>query len=244
VTNLLHNAIKYTDPHGTITLAVSSTEQEIVLSVQDTGMGISAELLPHVFDLFVQSERSLDRSQGGLGIGLSVVRRLVGLHHGTLQAHSAGLGQGSIFEIRLPRISAPDSLVEAVVVKPGTPRQILIVDDNPDAADTLALLLTSEGHIVDVVYRSTDALDRVAQQHPDVVFLDLGMPVMDGYALARAIRARHGNALRLIALTGYGMPEDRKRTAAAGFDAHLVKPVDVETLLSNVAWVEAGPQVE
>ena len=235
VTNLLQNAIKYTDPHGIITFAVSSTEQELVLSVQDTGIGISAELLPHVFDLFVQSERSLDRSQGGLGIGLSVVQRLVGLHHGTLQAHSAGLGQGSTFEIRLPRISTPIKVVEPVVVTPGAPRRILIVDDNPDAADTLALLLTFEGHHVDVVYRSTDALDRVAQQHHDVVFLDIGMPVMDGYAVARAIRARHGNALRLIALTGYGMPEDRKRTAAAGFDAHLVKPVDIETLLSNVA---------
>ena len=235
VTNLLHNAIKYTDPHGTITLAVSSTEQELVLSVQDTGIGLSAELLPHVFDLFVQSERSLDRSQGGLGIGLSVVRRLVELHHGTLQAHSAGLGQGSIFEIRLPRISAPDTIVEAVAAIPGAPRRILIVDDNRDAADALALLLTFEGHHVDVEYRSTDALDRVAQQHPDVVFLDIGMPVMDGYAVARAIRAHHGNTPRLIALTGYGMPEDRKRTAAAGFDAHLVKPVDVETLLSNIA---------
>ena len=235
VTNLLHNAIKYTDPHGTITLAVSSTEQEIVLSVQDTGIGISAELLPHVFDLFVQSERSLDRSQGGLGIGLSVVRRLVALHHGTLQAHSAGLGQGSIFEIRLPRICAPDTVAEAVVATSGAPRHILIVDDNRDAADTLALMLTFEGHHVDVVYCSTDALDLVAQQHPDVVFLDIGMPVMDGYAVARALRARHGNALRLIALTGYGLPEDRKRTAAAGFDAHLVKPVDIETLLSNIA---------
>ena len=235
VTNLLHNAIKYTDPHGTITLSVSSTEQELVLSVQDTGIGISAELLPHVFDLFVQSERSLDRSQGGLGIGLSVVRHLVGLHHGTLQAHSAGLGQGSTFEIRLPRISAPIKVAEPVVVTPGAPRRILIVDDNRDAADTLALLLTFEGHIVDVIYHSTDALDRVAQLHPDIVLLDIGMPVMDGYAVARAIRAQHGNALRLIALTGYGMPEDRKRTAEAGFDAHLVKPVDFETLLSNVA---------
>jgi len=235
VTNLLHNAIKYTDPHGTITLAVSSTEQELTLSVQDTGIGISAELLPRIFDLFVQSERSLDRSQGGMGIGLSVVRRLVGLHHGTLQARSAGLGQGSTFEIRLPRISAPDTVAEAVAATRGAPRRILIVDDNQDAADILALLLTSEGHKVEVVYCSTDALDRVAQQLPDVVLLDIGMPVMDGYAVARALRARHGNALRLIALTGYGLPEDRKRTAAAGFDAHLVKPVDIKTLLANVA---------
>ena len=191
--------------------------------------------MPRIFDLFVQSERSLDRSQGGLGIGLSVVRRLVGLHHGTLQARSAGLGQGSTFEIRLPRISAPDTVAEAVAATRGAPRRILIVDDNRDAADILALLLTIEGHKVEVVYCSTDALDRVAQQLPDVVFLDIGMPVMDGYAVARALRARHGNALRLIALTGYGLPEDRKRTASAGFDAHLVKPVDIETLLFNVA---------
>ena len=231
VTNLLHNAIKYTDPHGTITLALSTTEQEIVLSVQDTGVGISAELLPQVFDLFVQSERSLDRSQGGLGIGLSVARHLVGMHHGTLQAHSAGLGQGSTFETRLPRIPAPNRVEEAVVT-PGAPRRILIVDDNEDAADMLALLLTSEGHKVDVVYRATDAIDRVAQQHPDVVLLDIGMPHMDGYAVVRALRAHHGIALRVIALTGYGRPEDRERTRAAGFDAHLVKPVDVQTLRS------------
>ena len=234
VTNLLHNAIKYTDSHGTITLAVSTTEQEFVLSVQDTGVGMSAELLPHIFDLFVQSERSLDRSQGGLGIGLSVARHLVGMHHGTLQAHSAGLGQGSTFEIRLPRIPAPNRVEEAVVA-PVAPLRILIVDDNRDAADTLALMLTIEGHDVDVVYRSTDALERVAQQHPDVVLLDLGMPEMDGYAVARTLRARHGNALRVIALTGYGRPEDRERTGAAGFDAHLVKPVDVQTLRSHLA---------
>lgn len=117
---------------------------------------------------------------------------------------------------------------------PGAPRRVLVVDDNRDAADTLALLLAFEGHHVDVVYRSTDALDRVAQQHPDVVFLDIGMPDMDGLAVARAIRAHHGKALRLIALTGYGLPEDRARTSAAGFDAHLAKPVDVETLLRHV----------
>ena len=229
VTNLLHNAIKYTDPHGTITLAVSTTEQEIVLSVQDTGVGISAELLPHIFDIFVQGERSLGRSQGGLGIGLSVARHLVGMHHGTLQVHSAGLGQGSTFEIRLPRSSAPNT-AENAVVTPGAPRRILIVDDNQDAADTLALLLTIDGHEVNVVYRSTDALERVAQHHPDVVLLDIGMPDMDGYAVVRALREHHGDALRVIALTGYGLPEDRERTHAAGFDAHLVKPVDTQTL--------------
>ena len=235
VTNLLDNAIKYTDPYGTITLTVSCTDKELALLVQDTGIGIPAELLPHIFDLFVQKERSFDRSQGGLGIGLSVVQRLVRLHHGTLQVYSAGSGQGSTFKMRLPRIHTPNRVAEAVVVALGGPRHILIVDDNRDVADTLALLLTTEGHKVEVVYYSTDVLDHVTLQLPDVVFLDIGMPVMDGYAVARALRARYGNALRLIALTGYALSEDRERTAAAGFDTHLVKPVDVETLLSNVA---------
>ncbi len=235
LTNLLHNALKYTDPCGTITLAVTSTEHELVLSVQDTGIGISAELLPHVFDLFVQSERSLDRSQGGLGIGLSVVRRLVEMHHGTLRADSAGLGRGSTFEIRLPKIPAPHKAVEPVVPASGGAQQILVVDDNRDAADSLALLLMSEGHTADVVYRSTEVLDRLGMHHFDIVLLDIGMPEMNGFEVAHAIRARHGNALKLIALTGYGLPEDRERTAAAGFDAHLVKPVDLEMLLSCVA---------
>ena len=234
VTNLLHNAMKYTDPHGTVTVSVDSTKQEVVLSVQDTGIGISAELLPHIFDLFVQSERSLDRSEGGLGIGLSVARHLIGMHHGTLQAHSAGPGQGSTFEVRLPRISAPDS-VEQAAVPLGAPRRILIVDDNRDAADSLAQLLTFEGHQVDVVYRSIDALEHVAQHLPDVVLLDIGMPQMDGHAVARALRARHGRALRVIALTGYGRPEDRERSGAAGFDAHLVKPIELQALRCHLA---------
>lgn len=238
VTNLLHNAIKYTDPQGTITLAVSTTGQEVLLSVQDTGMGISAELLPHVFDLFVQSERSIDRSQGGLGIGLSVVQHLVEMHHGTVQAHSDGPGRGSTFEVRLPRVAPPEREVEAVA-QPCAPQRILIVDDNRDAADTLALLLSTEGHKVDVAYRANDALEHLAQQPPNTVLLDIGMPDMDGYAVARAIRARYGYALRMIALTGYGAPEDRERSAAAGFDAHLVKPVDWNTLLSYLGKARA-----
>lgn len=165
---------------------------------------------------------------------MSVARHLVGMHHGTLQAHSAGLGQGSTFEIRLPRISAPDR-VEETVVKPVATRRILIVDDNRDAADALALLLRFEGHSVDVIYRSTETLERVAQQKPDVVRLDIGMPHMDGYAVVRALREHHGNALRVIALTGYGRREDRERTRAAGFDAHLVKPIDVPALLPHLA---------
>ena len=242
VTNLLHNATKYTDPYGTVTVAVSATEQELVLSVQDTGVGISVELLPHIFDLFVQSERSLDRSQGGLGIGLSVARHLVAMHHGTLRADSAGLGHGATFEVRLPRISAP-ARVQQDVVAPGTPRRILIVDDNRDAADFLAQLLILEGHQVNVVYCSSDALVHVAKHLPEVVVLDIGMPHMDGYAVARALRAHHGDALRLIALTGYGRPEDRERSGAAGFDAHLVKPIDVQTLLDQLVGAGARPQL-
>lgn len=229
VTNLLTNAAKYTDPRGKIRIELRADGDQAVISVSDSGIGIAAELLPSIFDLFVQSERSLDRSQGGLGIGLSVVQRLVRMHGGNVTASSAGPGKGATFEIRLPSVAAP----QTPAVVPHAPRiaakNILVVDDNADAADSLASLLRLDGHDVQAVYSASSALESIRSAKPAIVLLDIGLPEMDGYQVAREIRATT-EGIRLIALTGYGQAEDVARTRAAGFDAHLVKPVDFEAL--------------
>jgi CheY-like chemotaxis protein len=200
------------------------------------GAGIPAELLPRIFDLFVQGDRTLDRSQGGLGIGLSVVRRLVEMHGGQVTARSAGVAEGSTFTIRLPLIEPPR-------VRAGQPehftaaqQRILIVDDNQDAADSLALLLQLDGHDTQAVYTSKAALERAQSYNPDVVLLDIGLPEMNGYEVARKLRALPGlERVRLIALTGYGQAEDQARAQAAGFDDHLMKPVDSLALKQALA---------
>lgn len=231
VSNVLHNAVKYTDPGGEILLEVLDSDTEVTLRVQDNGTGIAPALLPHLFDLFVQSERTLDRSQGGLGIGLSVVKRLIEMHRGSVQAESPGVGQGSTFTIRLPRIDSPSVQPGARASKRASPRRVLVVDDNVDAADSLATLLAFKGHEAHAVYGALEALEAVARLAPEVMFLDIGLPVMDGYEVARQLKARRGlPPLRLIALTGYGQKEDRERSLAAGFDDHLVKPIAIETL--------------
>jgi PAS domain S-box-containing protein len=227
--NLLANAAKYTDPGGTIRIAMRREDAQALVTVSDTGMGITRELLPQIFELFVQSERSLDRAQGGLGIGLSVVKRLVEMHGGAVAAMSPGPGQGSTFEVRLPVIPAPkETCVEEL--EPGSGgRRILIVDDNSDAADSLALLLRLNGHNTESVYVPEEALERTLEFRPQTVLLDIGLPRIDGYELARRIRARDQD-VRLIALTGYGQRDDIERARAAGFDAHLTKPVDLAVL--------------
>jgi CheY-like chemotaxis protein len=227
--NLLANAAKYTDPGGTIRIAMHREDAQALVTVSDTGMGITRELLPQIFELFVQSERSLDRAQGGLGIGLSVVKRLVEMHGGAVAAMSPGPGQGSTFEVRLPVIPAPkETCVEEL--EPGSGgRRILIVDDNSDAADSLALLLRLNGHNTESVYVPEEALERTLEFRPQTVLLDIGLPRIDGYELARRIRARDQD-VRLIALTGYGQRDDIERARAAGFDAHLTKPVDLAVL--------------
>jgi PAS domain S-box-containing protein len=236
VGNVLTNSAKYTDPDGEIKIRSFSSGANAVLQVTDNGVGISPELLPRIFDLFVQSERTLDRSQGGLGIGLSVVKRLIEMHGGSVVARSEGLGRGTTFEIRLPLIQRPRAAIDLQPELRMPGQRILIVDDNVDAADTLALLLELEGHETQAVYLSTEAVERAMWFKPDVVLLDIGLPVMNGYQLAQKFRSTPDLAgVRLIALTGYGKSEDQQRTKAAGFDDHLVKPVDAATLKSALA---------
>lgn len=229
--NILTNAAKYSEPHGEIRIESRNEEAEGVLTIADNGAGISPELLPHVFELFVQSDRTLDRAQGGLGIGLSVAKRLVEMHGGRIRATSAGLGRGASFEIRLPLIDGAGMSSRDPWQAHVPPRRIFIVDDNADAANSLALLLELEGHNVECVHTSQHALERVESFKPDVVLLDLGLPEMNGYDVARFMRALPGMRLtRLVALTGYGQAEDKQRTRDAGFDDHLVKPVDFSLL--------------
>ena len=227
VANLLTNAIKYTDPNGQIRIESRAEGDVAVLSVTDNGTGIAADLLPQIFELFVQSKRTLDRSQGGLGIGLSVVKRLVVMHGGTVAASSRGYGQGATFTIRLPRVNVATRAIQDATAPHVAARRILVVDDNKDATESLAMLLSLDGHEVESVFTPQDALERVRLFEPDVILLDIGLPGMDGYEVARRVRQMAGGArIRLIALTGYGQLEDRRRALAAGFDDHLVKPVE------------------
>jgi CheY-like chemotaxis protein len=227
VANLLTNATKYTDERGQIQIEARAEGDAAVISVRDNGTGIAPDLLPHIFDLFVQSKRTLDRAQGGLGIGLSVVKRLIEMHGGTVSASSAGVGQGATFTIRLPRVVRATVAAESAPAPPVNRRRTLVVDDNHDAAESLAMLLALDGHEVEAVFTPEQALERVATFPPEVMLLDIGLPGMDGYEIARRVRAMPGGPqIRLIALTGYGQTDDRRKALAAGFDEHLVKPVE------------------
>jgi PAS domain S-box-containing protein len=236
VVNLLTNAAKYTDEGGRIWLTVQPDRGEAVLRVRDTGVGIPPVFLPRIFDLFTQAERSLARSQGGLGIGLSLVRVLVELHGGRVEAHSAGPGQGSEFIVHLPISPSPISppvppSTEAEVLTPSALR-VLFVDDNSDTRTITRTLLESYGYQVRTAYNGINALETATEYRPEVVLLDLGLPEMDGYEVAQ--RMRQDPTMRnvvLIAVTGYGLESDRRRTQAAGFDHHLVKGVDFDALL-------------
>lgn len=233
VSNLVENAIKYTPAGGHIGVAARRDGGEALLEVSDSGSGIAAELLPRVFDLFTQGSRTLDRAQGGLGLGLTLVRRLVELHHGQIAAASEGVGKGATFSIRLPGIDAPPSAVEPppIALAPGRPMRVLIVDDNDDGRDMLKMLLRLHGHEVHEARDGPAAVDQIIGVRPDVAIVDIGLPGFDGYEVARRVR-RYGNAdrVRLVALTGYGQEEDRRQAGEAGFDAFLVKPIDPETL--------------
>ena len=232
--NLLHNAAKFTDPGGTIELAVEIDGPHAVLRVRDDGQGIEAELLPHVFDLFVQEDRSLARSHGGLGIGLTLVRSLLERHGGTVEARSEGPGRGSEFVVRLPRCTDPAPQPAGPRQETGEergPARILLVEDNVDAAEALAELLRLWGYEVDVVHDGPAAVQSAGAIRPGVVLLDIGLPGMDGYQVAGALRRLPElNGTMIVALTGYGQESDRQRSARAGFDHHLVKPVDLEEL--------------
>jgi CheY-like chemotaxis protein/two-component sensor histidine kinase len=231
VGNVLTNAIKYTEPGGEISVRTSSDEENAYIEISDNGTGIAPELLSRVFDLFVQSERTLDRAQGGLGIGLAVVRRVVEMHDGEVRARSAGLGLGSTFEIRLPRIDRPVHAAAAAMSFTAEPMRVLVVDDNADSADSLSMLLTFQGHQTQVAYSAKEALICAETFRPEVGLLDIGLPEMNGYELAKKLRAIPGlKGVRLVALTGYGQAEDYQQTRAAGFNDHLVKPVDLVKL--------------
>ncbi len=231
VGNVLSNAIKYAGPHSEIQITTHADEFRVSVEVADTGSGIAPELLPRIFDLFVQSQRTLDRAQGGLGVGLAVVKRLVEMHGGQVLARSAGEGLGSAFEIRLPRARAPASAVEIADAVKVPPCRVFVVDDNVDAADSLAMLLEMQGHTSMAVHSAREALERIESFQPDVMLIDIGLPDIDGYELVKRLRDRpQWRELRKVALTGYGQAEDKRRALEAGFHAHLVKPVDVPTL--------------
>ena len=244
VANLLTNAAKYTEPGGRITVTAAAEAGDVVLHVRDTGIGIEPEMLPRIFDLFVQERQSLDRSRGGLGLGLAIVRSLVTLHGGSVTAHSPGRGHGAVFTVRLPGadgvaaagLLSPAVLSAATVVATGRPsRRVLVVDDNEDGAHMLAETLRALGHQVACAYDGPSALATAAAFAPDVALLDIGLPVMDGYEVAeRFLRDGNLRRTRLVAITGYGQEQDRERSAASGFVAHLVKPVDFERLRALV----------
>jgi signal transduction histidine kinase/CheY-like chemotaxis protein len=230
--NLLNNAAKYTNHGGHITVSTRREGEEAIVKVKDDGIGIAPSLLAQVFDMFMQVDRSTRRSQGGLGIGLTLVKSLVNMHGGTVEARSDGPGLGSEFIVRLPLMVATTATPTAPrKLEPLPSRRILIVDDSRDGGESLAMLLRVLGAEVALAHSGRDALDCVDTFSPDVVLLDIGMPGMDGYEVARRIRASPENRhISLIALTGWGQDEDRKRSVAAGFDHHLVKPADLEQL--------------
>jgi signal transduction histidine kinase len=235
--NLLMNAIKYTPRGGTVTLSLQPGKAEVAVRVTDTGLGMSPETLSHIFDLFAQAHQSLDRAQGGMGIGLTLARALTELHGGTAAAASGGLGQGSEFTVTLPLAAdapRPASAPRAEQAR-RQPRHILIVEDSADNRETLQELLQQQGHRVDVAVDGPDAMEAAARSRPEVALIDIGLPGMDGYEVARRLRADLGSDILLIALTGYGLPEDRARSAEAGFDSHLTKPPDLGELYARLA---------
>lgn len=253
IANLVGNAAKYTDPGGTITVEVRRDGDAAVITVRDDGVGIAPELLPRIFDLFRQGERSPDRAQGGLGIGLTLVRTIAELHGGSVEARSAGIGRGAEFVVRLPALPAVanpevrDQVDATRALRDRPSARVLMVEDNPDAAESLVMLLELLGHHVRLAHDGHHALEAARANAPDLMLVDIGLPGMDGYEVAAAIRSdptlRH---VVLVALTGYGRPEDKDRAMAAGFDYHLVKPVDVGTLqavVGRLAITRSDPSV-
>jgi signal transduction histidine kinase len=236
-TNLIDNALKYTPSGGSIDIGIAHDGEDVVLTVRDSGVGIAPDLLPHVFDVFVQGAISIDRSQGGLGIGLSLVRRLVELHGGSVSASSDGTSSGSTFKIRLPRAeAAPVHHEQGGSAPAGSQQTILLIEDNDDGREMMATMLESFGY---PVLQARDGLEGVriaGAQLPDVALVDIGLPGIDGYEVARRLRADpQTREIRLIALTGYGLAEDQRRVLDAGFDLHLVKPVELDALLEQLA---------
>jgi signal transduction histidine kinase/CheY-like chemotaxis protein len=237
--NLFTNALKYTPANGRIGVSVAVERGEAVLRVADTGVGLSADVLPTIFEPFTQAARTLDRSQGGIGLGLSVVRALARLHGGDVAVTSAGLGHGSEFVVRLPHAPSARVAVEARETTPAplvnAPRHILIVEDGADNRESLQELLEAQGHRVDTAIDGERGVEQALAGRPEVALVDIGLPRLDGYEVARRIRGAMGSKIFLIALTGYGQPDDRARAAAAGFDVHITKPLDIGTLERLIA---------
>jgi CheY-like chemotaxis protein len=245
-TNLLSNASKYSDPGSRILLTAVQEGGDAVVSVKDTGIGIPPEMLQKIFDMFTQVDQSLERTRGGLGIGLTLVRQLVELHGGSVHAFSEGLGRGSEFVVRLPVLSeAPESQPrEAVtgVASPTSGRRILVVDDNRDAAGSLAMLLKMTGNETQIACDGLEAVHAAETFKPDIVLLDIGLPKLNGYDACRRIREQPwGKHMALIALTGWGQEADRQKSKDAGFDGHLVKPVDYAALMKVLAESQQKP---
>jgi CheY-like chemotaxis protein len=246
--NLLNNAIKYTPEGGDIKLNVVEKNGWAVIRVRDTGIGIEPKLLPHVFDIFIQADCSLAHSQGGLGLGLNLVQRLVELHGGSVTAASAGLDQGSEFTVRLPllpvehvTIASTSEPVSAGACDAAVKFRILVVDDNIDGAESLAVLLRMSGHEVITVACGVDALTCSTDFRPQIVILDIGLPDMDGYEVAQRLRQSPGTRYaKLIAVTGYGQDEDRQFSRQAGFDYHFLKPVDFHAINEILMTVSNG----
>jgi CheY-like chemotaxis protein/two-component sensor histidine kinase len=236
IANLLTNAAKYTEPNGLIQLSAEREQEQVTVRVRDNGIGIDPSMLPHIFELFVQVDHASTRSQGGLGLGLTLVKSLVEMHGGAVAATSAGLGKGSEFSVRLPLsiVQAPRQSEEQeskAIVLPPSGHRLLVVDDNKDAANSLAVLLRLKGHDVRVTHDGPSALETADKFRPEIIFLDIGMPGMDGYEVAR--RIRENPELRdvvLTAITGWGQQEDRRRSQEAGFNHHLVKPPEARVL--------------
>ncbi len=234
ISNLLNNAAKYTNQGGQIWISARPENGQAVISVRDSGIGIAREMLPRVFDIFAQVDRSPQRVQGGLGIGLALAKSLVQMHGGDIEAHSEGLGHGTEFIVRLPLApinSVPRPAPPRTNMTQLPPHRVLVVDDTKSAAIILAKLLEMLGQNVSVAHSGAQALETAQREHPDLIISDIAMPMMDGYELARQLRRQPGlNDVMLVALTGYGQDCDRQRTKAAGFSQHLVKPVGVDSL--------------
>jgi signal transduction histidine kinase len=238
LTNLLTNAVKYTPPPGRIAVSVRREDGEAVFSVRDSGLGLEPELLPRIFDLFVQGERGLDRSQGGLGIGLTLVRRIAELHGGRVEARSEGAGKGSEFVVHLPAIDAPaEAAASGQLPRNAARRRIAVVEDNDDVRASLRVLLEMDGHEVVEAKDGLQGVDTILRANADIALVDIGLPNLDGYGVARAVRSRAQRPVLLVAITGYGSQGDAERGAQAGFDAYMVKPVDAAILTELIARV-------
>ena len=232
--NLLNNSSKYTRPNGTISLTAKRIDNDIAVTVKDNGAGIPHDKLDSIFDMFMQVDRTADRAQGGLGIGLTLVKRLAEMHGGSIEAKSAGEGQGSEFVVRLPVLSKPSDVTQAPAIEPelSPQRRILIVDDNRDSADSLAMLLEITGNKTYMAHDGIEAIEAIKEHRPELVLLDIGLPKLDGHEVCRHVRQQPwGKDIVMIALTGWGQEDDRRKSEEAGFNGHLVKPVDYDTLL-------------